>query len=236
MSTRCKGCNAVIKRSGLYPHFLLSRNPQCELYRLKLDDGTLFPNNDGELAASGAQAHTTKRNSFEGFDQDEWEDTDRGLEGDKDKDKDEDEEDTGADEDEDADELLAEDEYGLEPPRPPVETRINPNQKEDLPQARGAFRLRGRYEGPLKNVPFVVKFPGMAGYSHIDSATAADAHQDDLNDSALGASNPFSPFSSKMDWEIARWAKLRGPGSTAFSELMSIEGVSGAFFIQVLRM
>ena len=38
--------------------------------------------------------------------------------------------------------------------------------------------------------------------------------------------NPYAPFTSKMDWEIARWAKLRGPSSIAFTELMSIEGVS----------
>ncbi|KAH8976446.1 hypothetical protein EDB86DRAFT_2761698, partial [Lactarius hatsudake] len=36
----------------------------------------------------------------------------------------------------------------------------------------------------------------------------------------------FAPFSSRTEWEIAKWAKLRGPGSTAFiSLLMSIEGV-----------
>ena len=38
--------------------------------------------------------------------------------------------------------------------------------------------------------------------------------------------NPFAPFLSKMEWEIAQWAKLRGPGSTAFSELIGIDGVS----------
>ena len=30
---------------------------------------------------------------------------------------------------------------------------------------------------------------------------------------------------SAMNWEITRCAKLRGPGSTAFSELLSIDGV-----------
>ena len=38
--------------------------------------------------------------------------------------------------------------------------------------------------------------------------------------------NPFAPFASKMDWEVARWAKMRGPGSTAVSELLKIENVS----------
>ena len=29
-----------------------------------------------------------------------------------------------------------------------------------------------------------------------------------------------------MDWEIAKWAKLPGAGSTAFPDLLAIEGVS----------
>jgi hypothetical protein len=40
-----------------------------------------------------------------------------------------------------------------------------------------------------------------------------------------GGDNPWAPFNSKKDWEIARWAKLRGAGSTAFSELLEIDGV-----------
>ncbi|KAJ3811030.1 hypothetical protein F5876DRAFT_88572 [Lentinula aff. lateritia] len=40
--------------------------------------------------------------------------------------------------------------------------------------------------------------------------------------------NKWAPFASRMDWEIARWAKLRGTGSTAFSELLAIDGVSEA--------
>src|SRR6266702_699949 len=54
MSTQCKGCNAIIKRSGLYQHIKKSHNPQCELCRSKLDDGILLPNNDGDMAASAA--------------------------------------------------------------------------------------------------------------------------------------------------------------------------------------
>jgi len=41
-----------------------------------------------------------------------------------------------------------------------------------------------------------------------------------------GQENPFAPFKSRMDWEVALWAKLRGPGSTAFSDLLSVAGVS----------
>lgn len=39
--------------------------------------------------------------------------------------------------------------------------------------------------------------------------------------------SPYSPFASRLDWEVARWAKLRGPGSTAVSELLEIDGVRG---------
>jgi hypothetical protein len=38
--------------------------------------------------------------------------------------------------------------------------------------------------------------------------------------------NMYAPFKSKLDWDFARWAKLRGPGSTAINELLSIDGVS----------
>ena len=37
--------------------------------------------------------------------------------------------------------------------------------------------------------------------------------------------NPWAPFNSKLDWEIARWAKIRGPGSTAVTDLLRIDGV-----------
>ncbi|KAH9830938.1 uncharacterized protein C8Q71DRAFT_883208 [Rhodofomes roseus] len=37
--------------------------------------------------------------------------------------------------------------------------------------------------------------------------------------------NPYAPFASRLDWEMARWAKLRGSGSTAFSNLLAIPEV-----------
>ncbi|KAJ7926370.1 hypothetical protein B0H13DRAFT_2229408 [Mycena leptocephala] len=39
------------------------------------------------------------------------------------------------------------------------------------------------------------------------------------------ATNPYAPFKSKVDWEIAKWAKFRGAGSTAFTDLLNIGGV-----------
>ncbi|KAG2085581.1 uncharacterized protein F5147DRAFT_792834 [Suillus discolor] len=38
--------------------------------------------------------------------------------------------------------------------------------------------------------------------------------------------NPYHPFNSQIKWEVARWAKVRGATSTAFTDLLSIDGVS----------
>ncbi|KAF8869819.1 hypothetical protein BD779DRAFT_1479404 [Infundibulicybe gibba] len=73
--------------------------------------------------------------------------------------------------------------------------------------------------------PFVVKFN--SGTSH--SSTSQNSEQsgycvymDKIPDQI---NNPYAPFISKLDWEVARWAKLRGPGSTAVSDLLAIEGI-----------
>ncbi|KAG1902405.1 uncharacterized protein F5891DRAFT_1127689 [Suillus fuscotomentosus] len=38
--------------------------------------------------------------------------------------------------------------------------------------------------------------------------------------------NIYAPFSSQMDWDIAKWAKLRGSSSTAFTDLLETDGNS----------
>lgn len=45
-----------------------------------------------------------------------------------------------------------------------------------------------------------------------------------------GSDNPFAPFVSRLDWEVAQWAKMRGPGSTALTELLAIERVGHSLF------
>ena len=63
--------------------------------------------------------------------------------------------------------------------------------------------------------------------NHQAGAPMKKTHSSDDNYRAAldNSSNPWAPFSSRMDWEIAKWAKLRGTGSTAFSDLLAIEGV-----------
>ncbi|KAF8986396.1 hypothetical protein BDQ17DRAFT_1259683, partial [Cyathus striatus] len=37
--------------------------------------------------------------------------------------------------------------------------------------------------------------------------------------------NYYHPFKSNLEWEIAKWAKLQGPSSNAFDQLIQIDGV-----------
>jgi len=54
----------------------------------------------------------------------------------------------------------------------------------------------------------------------------SDAYEHDVRDFDVhDPDNVWAPFQSKMDWSVAKWAKLRGPSSTAVTELLSIEGV-----------
>lgn len=80
-------------------------------------------------------------------------------------------------------------------------------------------------EGSGKN-PFIVKFGGGAGKAvrknHQDLAYVQYSQDLQVEDTL----NEWAPFLTRIDWEVARWAKLRGPSSTALSELLGIDGVA----------
>jgi len=132
----------------------------------------------------------------------------------------------------DVDEGESEDEYhstvgnldgcGLEPDRPPISSMDIP--LDDVEETGAAARLRGGAEENLQKKPFVVKFAsGEAG--KVYSENGLDENTRYHQSLKGGDDNPYRPFVSKRDWEVARWAKLRGSGSTAFSDLMKINGV-----------
>jgi hypothetical protein len=74
-------------------------------------------------------------------------------------------------------------------------------------------------------VPFVERFPsGLAGAPISNVGQSLPGFQS-LQD-GLGAENVWAPFQSQRDWVFAQWAKNRGPGSTAVTELLAIDGVS----------
>lgn len=72
--------------------------------------------------------------------------------------------------------------------------------------------------------PTIVYFPGRRpGEVYSEGIMGMQEYEN-----ALGglSENPYSPFASKIDWELAKWAKLRGPSATSFTELLDISGVS----------
>ena len=85
----------------------------------------------------------------------------------------------------------------------------------------------------LKKAPvYMTKFGGQAGkpLTPSDRSGVPQSGYEGYTEQTGSRENLWAPFKSKLDWEIAQWAKLRGPGATAFSELLEIEGVSSLSF------
>jgi len=78
----------------------------------------------------------------------------------------------------------------------------------------------------------VVKFPG-AGEPSETQSRSLGGYQQYASSLATEESGPteWAPFSTRQEWEVARWAKLRGPSSTALTELLEINGVSWCAFV-----
>ena len=68
---------------------------------------------------------------------------------------------------------------------------------------------------------YVEHFGRQAGAT-MDSEEAEEAGFAAYSDNA----NIYSPFLSRIDWDVAKWAKLRGPSSNATTELLETPGVS----------
>ncbi|KAH7906613.1 hypothetical protein BJ138DRAFT_969756, partial [Hygrophoropsis aurantiaca] len=79
-------------------------------------------------------------------------------------------------------------------------------------------------EQQLGRGPYIDAFPLASAGKILNLAQKQiyKSYQDGLEQ----PTNKWAPFASQIDYELARWAKLRGSGSTAFSDLLKIEGVS----------
>ena len=117
-----------------------------------------------------------------------------------------------------------------------VEAEMVANQEDDDRDAEELEDAQGTGMAPgeisieshkrLKAPPvYFKKFGGQAGkpiHANINGGYSNYAEQLETG----SRENIWAPFTSKMEWEVAQWAKLRGPGSTSFSEFLAIEGVS----------
>lgn len=149
--------------------------------------------------------------------------------------------DEGSDEDEVImAEVEAELEAGWELPRPdaPLDHAV-PNADATDPEEMWALEFLDEVEKRRQADPVLIgdgsglipKFTQRYSEKHRRSQAGQPVGYRQSADNAYtdcvdGAENPYAPFNSKLDWEVAKWAKLRGSGSTAFSELLAIDGVS----------
>ncbi|KAJ6605728.1 hypothetical protein B0H10DRAFT_2311298 [Mycena sp. CBHHK59/15] len=150
---------------------------------------------------------------------------DSGDEGDND---DEEDDPVGQDQEE-ASRAGLEDGYEAPRPRLPEFPEAEDTDMPDLgdaPRPAPTREARKVAEDQFHHKPIIEKYPGRSAGKPIPSAkaqTSEENYRSSLDDST--GANPYAPFKSKMDWEIAKWAKLRGSGSTAFTDLLQVEGV-----------
>ncbi|KAG2346551.1 hypothetical protein BDR05DRAFT_878079 [Suillus weaverae] len=74
--------------------------------------------------------------------------------------------------------------------------------------------------------PIIVRYPCRRAGQPVDLTQLSSNSTYCAHLGSLNTNNIYAPFASKIDWEMARWAKLQGPSSTAFSDLLSIESLS----------
>ncbi|KAG1833790.1 hypothetical protein EV424DRAFT_1502683 [Suillus variegatus] len=214
----CPGCAKNFEHTGYAHHLTQTINPSCAT---QLQFSGLFPeSDDGDSdGLDGGDAEFT--GDYFGYydEQDlEWPDDNHDelpLESDG---EDEEYHDTAL-------------EHGWERPADPVQQDIdggddfeNSDNSDALSQPHPAERQEA--EAPLGHQPIVEKFPRRhAGAPvHHSRTTAFESYKNVLQ----GAENVWAPFVSRIDYEVAKWAKLRGSGSTAFSELLAIDGLREA--------
>ncbi|KAI0348786.1 hypothetical protein OH77DRAFT_1440804, partial [Trametes cingulata] len=109
-------------------------------------------------------------------------------------------------------------EVGSHLPEPYIWTRLR------LPES---LLKRTPLIAPLSPAPtFAVPFPGARAGAPTSQRRERSAYETFQRHIDSANSNPYAPFTSRIDWEVARWAKMRGPGSTAVSELLQIENLT----------
>ena len=92
---------------------------------------------------------------------------------------------------------------------------------EPIPEpvpVQNIFAGRDAIEESLRQKITVDKFGGLAGHG------VAPENSGPTHNSTFPAEeeNPYAPFASELEWQLAKWAKLRGPSSSAFTELLQI--------------
>lgn len=248
----CNGCQGSFSENGYSRHLAQSRNPACVTIYEEMQN--YIPHTQPPALGDDGHGPNTFVGDYFGTTADdlEWPEGDGPDDGPENSNTGDDHaeqsndlaelSDDHAEEEEEEAEAeggVAEQERDWEPPiaeQPPVDEYAPMNEEElaragdDHDNLNHAHR-RHEVEMPLHaEGQHIVKFPlrsagakvSMQGDISSPRRHGFHSYHDQLHDSK---SCVWAPFTSHIDYEVARWAKLRGQGSTAFSDLLDIEGV-----------
>ncbi|KAH8100185.1 hypothetical protein BXZ70DRAFT_893418 [Cristinia sonorae] len=95
----------------------------------------------------------------------------------------------------------------------------------DDDEMEGDPELETQSTSSVRRKPIVVKFPSEKAGEVVGLAGERRNQYEGYRVEG-DLVNPYAPFASEIDWKVAQWAKLQGPGSTSFSNLLNIKGVA----------
>ncbi|KAI0673077.1 hypothetical protein C8Q78DRAFT_970143 [Trametes maxima] len=137
------------------------------------------------------------------------------------------------------------------PPIPlPASPHLPPDQEQDLPQGYESNDATAPGPGPsapgdieedahnrLRSAPVHIQhFGGNAGAPVTAFASNTSGYQAYGETVDHDANNPYSPFCSEIDWQLAHWAKTCGLSSNTYKKLLEIKGANSAnAFIQFVE-
>ncbi|KAG6808332.1 hypothetical protein H0H92_004461, partial [Tricholoma furcatifolium] len=245
---QCTGCLEYFTLQGYQRHIRLTQNLICaRLYESQFNprDDAYFPSHAAAASPPGSPSNSHYNSPelavtpfegeaipFEGdyFGSDYGDEDNRNI--------DQDDEISGQMEDPLLQDALdaegAAQEAGWEAERPAFATDDGPGMNEeddgademDTDDSPGQDRIFA--EDGLRKLPVVIPFPGGTAGAPILSTDPLENGEQSYQARLGDSRNPYAPFVSRIDWEVAKWAKTRGPGSTSFTELLSIDGVCDA--------
>ena len=230
MPTVCKGCAREFTLGGYGNHLAQTKNSACkklydeQMSYLPRKNVRVGASEDGSnpMGSAGPEGSTQSDGDFFG-DYDDYDENEflgdfgdgvgkMGLD--------------STDEEREEDEAAQIDlERGWEPPRPNTAHVTLDDDLQDHTEQTHSHDIREEAEGRFYVDPVVVSYPGdRAGEIVQGNKTGFEAYEGFLD--GQERENVYAPFNSRIDWLFGKWAKLRGPGSTAITELLNIEGVS----------
>lgn len=209
MSTKCTGCNNYYNQGHYLRHIRTAAEPGCRAVYDHIYNHTpggeanSDEDNNHHILTEPEHAVDSAGDYFGDYQEDDfgWQDWQVGEDDDYDEEQDE-------EQDEDEEEL------------PLPEALPLPGHSSGRTQSPSSDST----PIPLRNVQeYITKFGGPAG-TPLPGQARSNLMYDEYQHETQGAL--WGAFKSQIDWEFARWAKLRGPSSTAVSDLLNIDGVS----------